>query len=146
MKKLILLIVVISLMATAASAEVIGVRGGITSGPDQIHIGAHTDLGHVFPPLRLVPNVEIGFGNDITFMSFNGDLIFDLPHTPFGVGGELALQYVDYDGLGSDTELGVSALGNFRLNLDNGNTVLLEAKIGLLDAPDFKFTVGYDLF
>ena len=146
MKKLILFVAALSLLATAASAADIGLRAGITSGPDQVHFGAHMDLGHLFPPMRLVPNVEIGIGDNVTFISINGDLIYDFPQTPFGVGGELALQYVDYDFIGSNTELGMSALGNYRLGLDNGKTVLLEAKVGLLDAPDFKFTVGYNFF
>lgn len=146
MKKLTVLFLALTLLATTASATDIGLRAGLTSGPDQFHIGAHTDLGHVFPPLRLVPNVEIGFGDNLTMIAFNGDLIYDFPQTPFGVGGELGLNYLDVDGFGSNTELGLSALGNYRLGLDNGKTVLLEVKIGLLDSPDFKFTVGYSLF
>ena len=146
MKKLILTALTLALLATPAAAADIGLRAGLTSGPDQFHFGAHTDLGTILPPMRLVPNIEIGLGDDITFISFNGDLIYDFAATPFGVGGELALQYVDHDVAGSDTELGLSALGNYRLGLDNGKTLLLEAKVGLMDAPDFKFTVGYSFF
>nr|MEE4267486.1 hypothetical protein [Candidatus Krumholzibacteria bacterium] len=146
MKKLLILILTLSLAAGSAQAAELGARAGLTSGPDQFHIGAHADLGGITPSLRLVPNVEIGFGDDLTFISFNGDVIHDFPGTGFGVGGELAMQFYDYDQIGSDTELGLSVLGNLRLNLVNGKTVLLEAKLGILDAPDFKFTVGYSLF
>ena len=146
MKKLLILIFALSLTAGSAVAGDLGVRAGLTSGPDQFHIGAHADLGSITPSLRLVPNVEIGFGDDLTFISFNGDLIHDFPGTGFGVGGELAMQFYEYDQIGSNTELGLSVLGNLRLNLINGKTVLFEVKLGVLDAPDMKFTVGYSLF
>ena len=146
MKKLFLLTTVLCLAATGASAGDIGLRAGLTSGPDQFHIGAHTDLGTVLPPLRLVPNVEIGFGDNLTLVSLNGDFIYDFAGSPFGAGGEIAMQFWNFDGGGSDTELGLSALGNYRLGLSNGKTLLLEIKIGLMDAPDFKATVGYTFF
>lgn len=146
MKRILLITLSLILIAGTASAADLGLRAGITANPDQFHIGAHADLGTVLPPMRLVPNVEIGFGDNLTVVSFNGDLIYDFASSPFGVGGELALQYWDYDGGGSDTELGLSALGNYRLGLDSGKTLLLEVKVGLMDAPDFKFTVGYAFF
>jgi len=132
--------------STSNSSSGIGLRAGLTSGPDQFHFGAHIDLGQVLAPMRLVPNIEIGLGDNVTNISLNGDLIYDFAGTPFGVGGELALQYVDHEAAGSDTELGMSALGNYRLGLDNGKTLLFEIKFGLMDAPDFKFTVGYSFF
>jgi len=103
------------------------------------------DMGQVLPPMRLVPNVEIGFGNDVTMICFNGDLIYDFADSPFGIGGELGLNYADVSNAGSNTDLGMSVLGNYRLVMKNGHNMLLEAKIGLLDSPDFKFTVGYSL-
>lgn len=160
MKKLIILVAILSLFAATAFAQSetastttttnsssgIGLRAGLTSSPDQFHIGAHMDLGTVLPPLRLVPNVEIGFGDDITMIGLNGDLIYDFAGTPFGVGGELGLNYIDHDVAGSDTELGLSVLGDYRLVLSNGKTLLLELKVGLLDSPDFKVTAGYRFF
>ena len=146
MKKILLITCVLAMAAATASAADIGLRGGLTSGPDQFHIGAHTDLGTVLPPMRLVPNVEIGFGDNFTLISLNGDLIYDFAGSPFGAGGELALQFWDHDVAGSDTELGLSALADYRLGMSNGKTLLLEVKLGLIDAPDFKFTVGYSFF
>lgn len=151
MKKLLLITSVIALLAlggavSAAPAPEIGLRAGLTSSPDQFHFGAHADLGTVLPPMRLVPNIEIGLGDHITLISLNGDLIYDFQQSPFGVGGELALQFWDHEWAGSDTELGLSALGDYRLHLNNGKILLLEAKVGLMDAPDFKFTVGYSFF
>lgn len=165
MKKNVMLVLVICMLATVAFAEgetatetatetkssTIGARAGYSFSPDQFFIGAHMDLGQVVGPTRLVPNIEFGFGNDMTLICFNGDFIYDFEGTPWGVGGELGLIYSSYDVPGlddsfSDTNLGMSLLGDYRLVLGNGKTLLLEAKVGLIDSPDFKLTVGYDLF
>ncbi len=144
MKRLILLTLLLGLMASSASASEFGLRAGLTVDPDQFHVGGHLDLGQVLPPLRLVPNVEIGFGNDITYIAFNGDLLYDFAETPWSIGGELGMNYVDHELGGSNTDFGLSALGNYRLGLSSGKTLLLEAKLGLVDSPDFKFTVGWN--
>ena len=44
----------------------------------------------------------------------------------------------------SDTNIGLSAVGDYRLTLNSGKTLLLEAKLGISDSPDFKFTVGWN--
>ena len=146
MKNILFFFCTVALLATTANAAEFGLRGGLTVNPDQFHVGAHVDLGNVLPPMRLVPNVEIGFGDNMTVIAMNGDLIYDFANSPFGVGGELGLIYKDFYGHDSNTDLGLSALGNYRLGLNNGKTLLFEAKVGLLDSPDFKFTVGYSFF
>ena len=143
MKRLVLLTFVICLLASGASASELGFRAGLTVDPDQFHVGAHLDLGQVIPPLRLVPNVEIGFGDNATLIAFNGDLLYDFADTPWSLGGELGMNYVDHDNAGSNTDFGLSVLGNYRLGLNSGKTLLLEAKLGLVDSPDFKFTIGW---
>ncbi len=145
MNKVIVFCLVLVLLASSVSAADFGLRGGLTLSPDQVHIGGHMDMGQVLPPMRLVPNVEIGFGNDVTMICFNGDLIYDFADSPFGIGGELGLNYADVSGAGSNTDLGLSILGDYRMGLSNSHTLLLEAKIGVLDSPDFKITVGYSL-
>jgi hypothetical protein len=143
MKRLVLLSIAICLVAGTASAAEFGLRGGLTIDPDQFHIGGHIDLGPVLDPLRIVPNIEIGFGSDHTVIAFNGDLIYDFPDTPWSIGGELGMNYVDHDNAGSNTDFGLSVLGDYRVGLSSGKTLLLEAKLGLIDSPDFKFTVGW---
>jgi len=148
MKRLILLSTVLCLTTGAALATPIGFRAGVTFDPGQFHIGAHGDLGPVIESLRLVPNIEVGFGDDLTLIALNGDLIYDFPSTPWAVGGELGFNFINYDtnvpGFDSSTtDLGLSALGNYRYRMDSGKTLTLEAKLGLLDSPDLKFTVGW---
>jgi hypothetical protein len=143
MKRLVLLSIAICLVAGTASASEFGLRGGLTLEPDQFHIGGHIDLGPVLDPLRIVPNIEIGFGSNNTVIAFNGDLIYDFPDTPWSIGGELGMNYVDNDNADSSTDFGLSVLGDYRVGLSSGKTLLLEAKLGLIDSPDFKFTVGW---
>ena len=144
MKRLILTAALLGLMAATASAAEFGARAGLTVNPDQFHIGAHADMGRVLEPLRLVPNVEIGFGDNLTLFAINGDLLYDFADTPWSVGGELGLNVWSPDGGGSHSDLGLSAIGDYRLGLSNGKVLLLEAKVGLVDSADFKFTVGWN--
>jgi len=140
MKRIILLTFVLCLVASAASAAGFGLRGGYAfDNQDQFHIGGHYDVGIIFEPMRLVPNVEIGFGDNHTFWALNGDLIWDIPESAFSIGGELALNIVSYDG-GSNSDLGLSILGDYRFN----EKWFGEVKLGLVDSPDVKLTVGYN--
>ena len=121
-----------------------------TIDPDQFHFGGHYDAGAVGTNLRLVPNIEIGLGNDLTLICLNGDLLYDFPDTPWSVGGELGINIANYDinipGVDdTNTDIGLSAVGDYRLTLNSGKTLLLEAKLGISDSPDFKFTVGWNL-
>ncbi len=148
MKRLVILVILMSLVASQALA-VGGLRAGATINPDQLHVGAHVDFGAVVPPLRLQPNVEVGFGDDQTVVSLNGDLLYDFPGTMFYVGGELGINWVSWDingQSGDDSDLGLSAIGGLRKTLASGTNMFLEAKLGLVDSPDFKFTVGFDIF
>ena len=144
MKRLILLTLVMCLAAGAASAAQFGLRGGLTIDPDQFHVGGHVDLGPVIAPMRIVPNVEIGFGDNFTVVALTGDLIYDFGETPWSLGGEIGMNFTDHDQGGSNTDFGLSVLGNYRVGLSSGKTLLLEAKLGLIDSPDFKFTVGWN--
>ncbi len=165
MKKLVILVMALSLMAGMAFAEGesgseslgIGARAGYSISPDQFFLGAHMDLGQLVGPMRLVPNIEIGFGSSLTTMCFNGDLLYDFEGTPWAAGGELGIIHTSWDDGGlsdipgveydsSNTEIGLSVLGNYNLELSNGKILLLEAKLGLANSPDFKLTVGYNFF
>jgi len=140
------------LILTASSALALdipmGPRVGYTNwnSLNQIHLGAHARLGELFPNVEMTPSVELGFGGDLTVLTINGDLVYkftELAQDPWGFygGGSLSLNYLD-----SDLDLGLSALLGTTYNLSNGNTVLGEIRLGILDSPDFKLTFGYTLF
>ena len=138
-----------------------GVRLGYTSwnGIDQMHFGAHMKLGEVFPNFQFTPGFEAGFGDDVTIITFNGDLAYEfteLASYPWGFygGGSLSLNYVDFDlgGLGhlagdsDDWQLGLSGLAGVTMATDSGDEWMLEARFSLLDSPEFKLTLGYTFF
>ena len=151
MKRIVLVTLAVALMAGSAFGQGFGVRAGVSIDPDQFHFGGHYDVGAIATNLRLVPNIEIGLGNDVTLICLNGDLLYDFPDTPWSVGGELGVNIAKFDvpdvpGIDiddSDTNIGLSAVGDYRLTLNSGKTLLLEAKLGISDSPDFKFTVGW---
>ncbi len=156
MKKFVIFALV-ALLATPVLAQEadkadFGARAGFTFSPDQFHFGAHADLGAVIKDTRLVPNIEFGFGDHLKVISLGGDLIYDFKSSPFSLGGELALIYTKLDldlpnGFDdSNTDFGLSVLGQYHLALSNGKILTFEAKLGLVDSPDFKATVCYDLF
>lgn len=145
---------------TARAQDQIGYRGwgprlGAAFGPDQVEFGAHLDFGHFADHIRLQPNLEVGVGDDLTIVSFNGDLAYRF-HSKWGtwspyVGGGLNINVVNRDRPrwlddDTDTDLGVSALGGIQKTLMSGDRFFLEMKLGLVDSPDFKFLAGWTFY
>jgi len=147
MVPLLIAVLALSLGASAASAESsIGLRGGISSNPDQILFGAHFQPPPVAKNLYIVPSGEMGFGDDAFTLSFNGDLEYQFGREgsvrPYA-GGGLSLYYVNVDNGGSDSNLGVSALGGLLFDRESGWPIFVELKLGLSDeVPDLKALVG----
>jgi hypothetical protein len=133
-----------------------GLRAGATFDPDQFHVGAHVWAGELFDRGYFVPNVEIGFGDNVTLIALNPELIYRFAHRTdsrwgFYVGGGLGINIVNWDDHddfpgsdhdGSDTDLGLNILGGMLRTLSSGNELFLELKLGLADSPDAKLTVG----
>ena len=130
-----------------------GPRVGLTLDPDQVHVGAHMDYGVFGPRVRFQPNIEAGFGNDLTLVAFNFEAAYRFRDrwdawTPY-LGGGLGLNWWNYDSGPnnySDTDLGASLLGGIERGLKNGNRFFLEVKLGLADSPDAKFTAGWTFY
>jgi hypothetical protein len=127
----------------------IGPRVGLTINPDQFHVGAHLDLGDLTNNLMMQPNVEIGFGDNVTTVapSFELDYRFRSDWgvwTPYLGGGVGPVFYSTKHGH-SSSELGVYlqfGIGKGRSGSQSGH-FFVEGKLGLADAPDFKATVGW---
>lgn len=131
--------------ALAATSQV-GLRGGFSSGPDQVVFGVHFQPPPVAKQLYIVPSAEAGLGDNAFTLAFNGDLEYQFTAQgsvrPYA-GGGLSLYYVNVDNGGSDTNLGVSALGGLLFDRSKGWPIFLEAKLGLTDeVPDFKLVAG----
>jgi hypothetical protein len=127
----------------------IGPRLGLTVNPDQFHVGVHFDLGDLANNLMMQPNLEIGFGDNITTVapSFEVDYRFRPDWgawTPY-LGGGAGPVFYSWKHGGSSSKLGVYlqfGIGKGSSGSQSGH-FFLEGKLGLADAPDFKATVGW---
>ncbi|MCP4571599.1 MAG: hypothetical protein GY838_04545 [bacterium] len=155
MMRLVIALIIVATGAGTSLAEGIpplGIRAGFTSweGTDQIHMGAHAKLGDLFQNVAFTPGFELGFDSDVTVLTVNGDLAYrftELAQAPWGPygGGSLSFNFVDWNGT-SATDLGLSLLAGTTYDLDNGNELLGEIRLGLMDSPGFKLTFGYTFF
>lgn len=148
---------------TSAQAEGIGlrgwgVRGGLSSDPDQFVLGMHADMGEFAENLRFTPNADIGFGDDLTVFTLNPDVTYVLPLPEAGklyFGGTLSLIYLKLDvpeeleNLGvdiddSDTDVGVAGIIGYQPPTE-GLPIFFDLKLGISDEyPDLKVMLGYD--
>lgn len=132
-----------SLVPALASAQMAaGLRAGASIDPDQVYVGAHLETNPLVERLVFRPNVEIGFGDDLTLAAFNFEFLWKFPRRggQWGLyaGGGPAINLYQFEGPGDDAEPGF----NFVLGLENTRGLLFEFKIGGGDSPDFKFGVG----
>ena len=154
-KKLPILLCLLAFIAVNARAQSrgsgfhgVGPRLGFTLNPDQFHLGGQLDLGDITPGLMMVPNLEIGVGDHITTVapSFELDYRFRTnwsAWTPY-LGGGTGPIFYSYAYGDSQTDLGVYIQGGLsRRMLSNTGFFFVEFKLGLVDAPDAKFTVGW---
>lgn len=138
--------------AHSAGFSTIGPRIGFSSGPDQVLVGGQLQLGDVAPSLDFVPNAELGFGDDLTVVSVNGDFHYriDVQGTnwqPYA-GAGIALNFVSWDndrfGDGNDTEAGGSLIFGADVPTQSGSRFFVELKVGLGDTADFKALAGWN--
>ena len=143
-KRVVIAAIALAMLATPVLAGGFGIRGGLSIDPDQVYFGGHYNVNDVADNLRIVPNVELGLGSDLTLWCLNGDVLYDFGNSPWSVGGELGLNIWKFDGWSSTSKLGLSAVGNYRISLNSGDFLILEAKINLTSSPNWKFGVGYN--
>jgi hypothetical protein len=128
-------------LAHPAAAQGPGVRGGVSVDPDQGFIGGHYETGPIVDRVHFKPNIEIGFGDDLTLIALNFEGIYKFRsqgewHVYAGGGPALNIFSFDED---TDTEAGFNFLGG----LETNRGLMFEVKLGVGDSPDVKFTVGY---
>ena len=154
MKRVMLTIAAVMLVAIlcAGQSEAAGwgPRLGLTIDPDQVHFGAHVDAGYLANQLRFQPNFEMGIGDNLTVAAFNFDLLYLFNSRmdawrPY-LGGGAGLNIVDPDNdrrNNSDLEAGLNLVGGIERGLSSGGRFLTELRLGLIDTPDLKWTVGW---
>ena len=62
--------------ATPALAQDGGIRGGISVDPDQFYFGGHLETSPLIDRLYFRPNVEVGFGDDLTLIAANMEFVY----------------------------------------------------------------------
>lgn len=151
----VLLVVVLmtGLSVTADAQRVFGLHGvgprvGLTIDPDQVHFGGHLDLGDLAPQLMMSPTAEVGIGDDVTvvatMMEFNYRFLKDWGSWNPYLGGGIGPIFYNSDFGRDNTELGVTLQGGIARNLvSTAGYMFLEFKIGVVEPPDFKITVGW---
>ncbi len=155
MKRPLLLLIAALLVPAAAGAgtfSTIGPRIGFSSGPGQVLVGGQLVLGDAAPNLDFVPNVDLGFGDDATIISVNGDFHYRInvegtQWQPY-VGGGIALNFVSWDAGPlrdqSDTRAGGSLIVGADVPTRSGSRFFAELKLGLGDTADLKALAGWN--
>jgi hypothetical protein len=159
MKKLILVAALLVFAGTAAAQAQqggfgyrgVGPRFGLSVDPDQVHVGMHVDFGDVARQLRFQPNFEMGFGDGLTTGAFNFDMQYVFRKSwdvwaPY-LGGGLGVNHFSRQNDGvpgaSRTEEAVNLMGGIEKYISARDRLFFEAKVGLIEAPDFKLTMGW---
>jgi hypothetical protein len=141
MRKLAIIVLLLLVTNTVFADVKTGVQAGFSSDPDQVYGGIRFDLGTLLPGFNLVAIGDIGFGEDVTLLSFMGDLQYKLP-----LGGSIT----PYFGFGVGYILNVSGGGDgFGLSIPIGfkfdNSYFVEVRLGFEDSPDLKVCLGFYL-
>ena len=129
----------------------LGVRGGISSDPDQGYLGAHVNMGEFIKDVRFRPSTELGFGDDQIVWQILAEVHYVFPNIqnwqPYA-GGGLGLTYVNYDDNqnrndDSDTDFSFNPMIGIETAIDESRKFFFEIKLGLTNNdPDIKFGVG----
>jgi hypothetical protein len=128
-----------------ASAQAPGVRGGISVDPDQFFVGGHYETGPLIDRLHFRPSAELGFGDDITLLGVNFEVVYKLPldTAPWTLyaGGGPSLNVYSFDEIDdSDNRAGFN--GFFGAESERG--LFFEVKLGAEGSPRMKFMVGWN--
>jgi hypothetical protein len=131
------------LVPARASAQIApGLRVGASVNPDQVYVGGHLETGPIVERLVFRPNVEVGFGDNVTLAAFNFEFVWKFRQRsgqwgPYAGGGP-AINLYHVRGQGDDAKAGFNFLGG----LENRRGFFFEFKVGAGNSPNFKFGVG----
>lgn len=134
-------------MAAPAAAQSAGIRGGVVIDPDQVYVGGHFETTPLIDRVHFRPNVEVGFGDNLTHLGANLEFIYRFPEQGswglYAGGGPAAnFYFLDDQPEGRDDTITEGGL-NLLVGVENARGLFFEVKIGAVDSPDFKFGVGW---
>ena len=137
--------------SVAAPFAAFGPQLGFSSGPDQFVFGGHLQWGDVAPQLDFVPGVDLGFGDNATVISINGDFHYRIDARtqwqPY-IGGGVGIHHLSFDNAGpgidnSSTDAGGHFIAGADVATKGRSRFFAELKIGFADSPDFKVMAGW---
>jgi len=131
-------------VTSASAQDGPGLRAGLSADPDQFFFGGHYVTKPIWDQMRFQPNVEAGFGDDLTVVAFNVEFAYWMPigsdwHAYVGGGPAMNL----FSGNGKDHDEDVGAGLTIVAGFRRRGGLLFEVKVGAFDSPDFKLAVGY---
>lgn len=146
--KLFLTALVLTLgLAAPLSAQSLGVRAGVSADPDQFFFGGHLETRPLVDRLSFRPNLEVGFGDDVTLVAMNLEFAYSVPirQHPWRLyfGGGPAANFYSSHGQGGGSDVGGGF--NILIGAQHNRGLFTELKVGMIDSPELKFTVGYVL-
>lgn len=134
-------------LPAAAAAQGPGVRGGVSIDPDQFYFGGHFETGELVDDLHFRPNVEAGFGNDLTLVGLNFEFVYKFPQRNqwrIYAGGGPGVNFYSFDrGPDRDRDTESEAGLNFLIGVEQSSGLFFEFKVGALESPELKFGVGW---
>lgn len=154
LRRLILALAILAVLPTLSSAgpfTAFGPQLGFSQGPDQFVVGGHLQWGDVAPQLDFVPGIDLGFGDNTTLISLNGDFHYRIDTRtqwqPY-VGGGVGIHFFSFDNPGpgldsSDTRAGGHFIAGADVATKGRSRFFVEMKLGFGDSPDFKALAGW---
>jgi len=154
LRRILLALATVAVLPAVAGARpftAFGPHFGFSSGPDQFVVGGQLQWGDVAPSLDFVPSVDLGFGDNTTLISVNGDFHYRLDTRtkwqPY-VGGGVGIHFFSFDNPGpgldsSDTRAGGHFIAGADVATEGHSRFFAELKLGLGDSPDFKVLAGW---
>ena len=152
-----LLVPVLLCAASAASAQIVpierttfGVRAGVSADPTQFVFGGHLETRPLTRHITFRPNLEIGLGDRESIIAANFEFVYWIPISSKPVrvylGGGPALVITDFHEDHPNFPFPEADVGggfNLVAGLQHRRGLFGEIKVGFIDSPGFKFTVGY---
>lgn len=142
---LLLILVLAPVLSVHAGNREFGARAGFGSNPDQFVGGLQAVFGRYLKVFRFAPSFDLGFGDDMTTYTANGDFRFSVSPpgagTSFYIATGPTVTHFDYTS-GNDTEVGLSVVGGLMLPLGRSNRYNVEFRAGIGDIPDYRLLLG----
>ena len=116
-------------------------RVGAGLNPEQLVLGFRFGIDRKKPP-RFVPSIDFGFGDNLTTVALNVDIIYRLrvegtTRVIYGGGGP-TLALMNQHGPGSSWNVGLSLVAGMRISPNLKRPVNVEARFGSGDIPDLR--------